>query len=215
MAQNVEEKVCELVRGYIHLYDATVPGHRNRQRCKNSWEEIASALDLSVKQVKNRWNLARDRFVRAHSKAMAKKSGDAAGGPQHPILQRLAWLKVHVRHRSTSSNFDITLRRRRSWRRRVFHCLQGMGPHHHHHQLMWEALSQSPWPRASKRRRTVEVDPVDVALLERLEELRREAQQSKNVFSTFTTYLNTFLQDLPATDARKLMKEIQQLMLIY
>ncbi|KAK0132603.1 hypothetical protein N1851_032471 [Merluccius polli] len=76
--------------------------------------------------------------------------------------------------------------------------------------------TDSPRPGASnRRRRTAEVDPVDAALLERLEELRREAQQSKNVFSTFTTYLNTFLQDLPATNARKLMKEIQQLMLTY
>ena len=59
------------------------------------------------------------------------------------------------------------------------------------------------------------LDPVDAALLERLQELRREERDSKNVFSTFTAYLNTVLQDLPATDGKKLMKEIQQLMLTY
>ncbi len=76
--------------------------------------------------------------------------------------------------------------------------------------------SQSPHPGASKRRKkNPEVDPVDAALLGRLEELRRQAQQSKNVFTTFTTYLNTFLQELPAADSKKLMKEIQQLMLTY
>ena len=58
-------------------------------------------------------------------------------------------------------------------------------------------------------------DPVDAALLERLQELRREERDNKNVFSTFTAYLNRVLQDLPATDGKKLMKEIQQLMLTY
>ena len=52
MAQNLEEKICELVRGYIHLYDATVPDHRDKQHCRNSWEEIASAVGLPVKTVK-------------------------------------------------------------------------------------------------------------------------------------------------------------------
>ncbi|KAK0151004.1 hypothetical protein N1851_007880 [Merluccius polli] len=216
MAQNVEEQVCELVRGYIHLYDATVPGYHDRQHCKNSWEEIASALDLLVKQVQNRWNLARDRFVRAHSKAMAKKSGDAAGGPQHSILQRLAWLKVHVKHRSTLSNFDT-----QDQAEEEEELEEGVSLPAGHGSSSPPPPSpppppptDSPRPGASKRR-TAEVDPVDAALLERLEELRREAQQSKNVFSTFTTYLNTFLQDLPSTDARKLMKDIQQLMVTY
>ena len=106
----MEEKVCELVRGYIHLYDATMPGHRDKQRCRNSWEEIASAVGLPVKTVQNKWCLARDRYVRAHNKAQtSKKNGDAAGGPEHPVLQRLAWLKGHVRHRTTSSSFDVSL----------------------------------------------------------------------------------------------------------
>ena len=87
--------VC-LVRGYTHLFDCTVPGHRDKQKCMNSWEEIALAVELPVKNVQKKWNLARDRFVRAHDKGMSKKSGDDAGGPEHPILTQLAWLKVHI-----------------------------------------------------------------------------------------------------------------------
>ena len=63
MAQNLQERICKLVRGYIHLYDSTVPEHRDKQRCMNSWEEIALAVELPVKTVQNKWNLARDRFV--------------------------------------------------------------------------------------------------------------------------------------------------------
>ena len=96
MAQNLEERICELVRGYPHLFDCTVPGHRDKQKCMNSWEEIALAVELPVKNVQKKWNLARDRFVRAHNKGMSKKSGDDAGGPEHPILTQLAWLKVHI-----------------------------------------------------------------------------------------------------------------------
>ncbi len=109
MAQNLEEQICELVRGYIHLYDSSMPGHRDKQHCRNSWEEIAAALGLPVKTVQNKWTLARDRYVRAHNKAASKKSGHAAGGPEHPVLQRLAWLKGHVRHRNTVSNFDVSV----------------------------------------------------------------------------------------------------------
>ena len=50
---SVEERICETVRGYIHLYDSTVPGHRDKQRCKNSWEEIGGALGLSAKEAHN------------------------------------------------------------------------------------------------------------------------------------------------------------------
>ena len=105
MAQNLEERICELVRGYIHPFDSTVPGHRDKQR----WEEIALAVELHVKTVQNKWNLARDRFARAHNKGKSKKSGDAAGGPEHTILTQMAWLKVHIRHRNTSSNFDASI----------------------------------------------------------------------------------------------------------
>ncbi|CAL8370674.1 unnamed protein product [Boreogadus saida] len=162
---------------------------------------------------------------------MSKKSGDAAGGPEHPILKQLAWLKVHIRHRNTSSNFDT----------------QDQAEEEEEEEEEEEAAevassqpgssstppptpspppptdvgslppSQSSHPGATKRRRrTTEVaDPVDAALLETLQAWRREEQESKNVFSSFTGYLNTVLQDLPATDGKKLMKEIQQLMLNY
>ncbi|CAL8285071.1 unnamed protein product [Boreogadus saida] len=136
---------------------------------------------------------------------MSKKSGDAAGGPEHPILTQLAWLKVHIRHRNTSSNFD----ERRSFRGLLWSSLD---------RVLGQRSVRSSHPGATKRRRrTTEVapDPVDAALLERLQEWQREERESKNVFSSFTGYLNTVLQDLPATDGKKLMKEIQQLMLTY
>ncbi|CAL8319247.1 unnamed protein product [Arctogadus glacialis] len=88
---------------------------------------------------------------------------------------------------------------------------------HIRHQNTSSKFDSSQPGATKRRRRTTEVapDPVDAALLERLQELRREERDSKNVFSTFTAYLNTVLQDLPATDGKKLMKEIQQLMLTY
>lgn len=105
----MEDRICEMVRGYIHLYDSTVAGHSDKQRCKNSWEEIANALGLSPKDVQTKWNLARDRYVRAHRDWMAKSSGDRASGPEHPILRRLGWLKDHLKHRRTSTNFEVSV----------------------------------------------------------------------------------------------------------
>ena len=91
------------MRGYIHLYDATVLGHHDKQRCRNSWEEIASAVGLPVKTVQNKWNLARDRYVRTHNKARTSRTSG------NPVLQGLVWLKVHVRHQNTLSNFDASV----------------------------------------------------------------------------------------------------------
>ena len=66
-----------------------------------------------------------------------------------------------------------------------------------------------------KRKRSEELTTVDAALLKRLEDIRSETQENKNMFTTFTTYLNSFLLQLPEHDAKRLVKEIHQLMLCY
>ena len=45
MAERFEERLCELVRNYKHLYDVTSPGHRDKRLLQNSWEEIRREID--------------------------------------------------------------------------------------------------------------------------------------------------------------------------
>lgn len=67
---------------------------------------------------------------------------------------------------------------------------------------------------AGKRKRGDD-DPVGAALLGRLEELRQEAIQKRGLHGTFTSYLQSFLEELPQDDAKRLVKDIQKLMLSY
>ena len=49
MSELSKERLFELVRNYSHIYDVTPPGHRDREVLKNSWEEIAGDLCVSLK----------------------------------------------------------------------------------------------------------------------------------------------------------------------
>ncbi|KAL2080697.1 hypothetical protein ACEWY4_024490 [Coilia grayii] len=207
----MEDRICELVRGYIHLYDATVPGHRDKQRCKNSWEEIATLVGLSATKI-------------------SKASGGRATGPEHPILQRLGWLKDHIKHRRTSTNFDVSiqgevheeeLEEGEEEAGPPSPSSEGEGPSSPPPPTTTTAASaggSAATPQrglAGKRKRGEDVDPVGAALLGQLDELRQEAIQKRSVYGTFTAYLQSFLEELLPADAKKLVKDIQHLMLSY
>ncbi|XP_029936239.1 uncharacterized protein LOC115379618 [Myripristis murdjan] len=66
-----------------------------------------------------------------------------------------------------------------------------------------------------KRKRAPEMDAVEAALLNRLEEIREERQAGQNLYTNFGRYVGSFLQDLPQDSAKRLMKEIKQLMQVY
>ena len=106
MAELFEERLCELVRNYCHIFDVSSPGHRDKHLVQNSWEEIGRELNVPWTVAKEKWRQVRDRFVRAHNKSASKRSGDAADGSQdHPILRRLGWLKPFINHRATATNY--------------------------------------------------------------------------------------------------------------
>lgn len=103
-----EERLSELVRNYPHLYDVSCPGHRDKQKIINSFQEIGEALGITGDVAKAKWAAIRERYVRAHNKVTGKKSGDGANGMSAagpPILQRLVWLSPYISHRATVSNF--------------------------------------------------------------------------------------------------------------
>ena len=73
----------------------------------NSWSEIAKAMDLSVPECLKRWRSLRDKFVRLRRK-MSSSSGDAGGEKKVPkLVVFLSWLSPHIKHRETSSNYDV------------------------------------------------------------------------------------------------------------
>ncbi|KAL7374684.1 hypothetical protein ABVT39_005327 [Epinephelus coioides] len=82
--------------------------------------------------------------------------------------------------------------------------------------------SPSPGPptvqkKKKKKKRNQEIDTVDAVLLQRLEEIRDENRGKQNIYSSLqlAMQLAMFLQELPPQDAKRLMKEIKQLMQCY
>ncbi|KAK0148629.1 hypothetical protein N1851_011024 [Merluccius polli] len=102
-----EEKLCEQIRVYQHLYDSSTQLHSNRNALENAWREVAIAMGKTVKQVKTDWKAVRDKYARAHKKwKVACRSGAGAVTFGYPkILTQLSWLSEFIRHRRTDSNF--------------------------------------------------------------------------------------------------------------
>ncbi|MBN3294302.1 ANTR2 protein, partial [Polypterus senegalus] len=67
----------------------------------------------------------------------------------------------------------------------------------------------------SGKRERVKTDPVDVAILQTLSHLQNKSEKAPNMYSAFCGYLEQFLLQLPEPDAKKLVKDIKQLMSSY
>ncbi|CAL8277587.1 unnamed protein product [Arctogadus glacialis] len=102
----IEERIAEEVRNYEHLYDTSLRGYKDAQKANNSWKEIAENVGLSVPECIKRWRSLRDKYVRIQRK-MTTSSGDAGGQHKVPALSFLSWLGPHIKHRETSSNYDV------------------------------------------------------------------------------------------------------------
>ena len=90
-----EERVCEEVRKYRHLYDRSVRDYTDGQMANNSWKEIARALESDEKHVRKTWKSMRDRYVKAKRKG--GRHGDQRGRGKW-ILTSLSWLNNYVKH---------------------------------------------------------------------------------------------------------------------
>ncbi|CAL8239895.1 unnamed protein product [Gadus morhua 'NCC'] len=73
-----QELLSEAVRQYEHLYNPSLVGYKDTQKCSNSWDEIASNMGMPVGVCVNKWKSIRDKYVR-EKKAMQSRSGDAGG----------------------------------------------------------------------------------------------------------------------------------------
>ena len=100
-----QELLSEAVRQYEHLYNPSLVGYKDTQKCSNSWDEIASNMGMPVGVCVNKWKIIRDKYVR-EKKAMQSRSGDAGGKGVSPWFISLSWLGVHIKHRATCSNYD-------------------------------------------------------------------------------------------------------------
>uniref|UniRef100_A0AAV2LDL5 MADF domain-containing protein n=1 Tax=Knipowitschia caucasica TaxID=637954 RepID=A0AAV2LDL5_KNICA len=105
---HVEERLCEEVRRYVHIYDANSRDYKDAQMTGNSWREISQTLGMDVAECQRRWKLVRDKFVRLKKK-MVGRSGDAGDGQKVPgLFHSLSWLTPYVRHRERPTSTNVT-----------------------------------------------------------------------------------------------------------
>ena len=107
MQATFNEKLCDLVREYQWLYDATHPDYKSRDMARVSWAEIATELNSDSQTVLKRWRYIRDRYTRKlKDYVQSRRSGAGADLTDAPrLVQDLGWLKTFISHRDTSTNF--------------------------------------------------------------------------------------------------------------
>ncbi|XP_038135546.1 uncharacterized protein LOC119779815 [Cyprinodon tularosa] len=97
--KKLEERICEEVRKYPHLYDSRSPHHKDSKYSSNAWREIARNVGLDTAEAVRRWKNARDKFVRQRRDMRAKKNGKRV--PAFYLF--MSWLEPFVNHRQTTS----------------------------------------------------------------------------------------------------------------
>ncbi|XP_034534680.1 proline-rich protein 12-like [Notolabrus celidotus] len=100
-----DERLCEEVRRYPHLYDSSSVHYKDCQMAVNSWREISTNTGMEIQDCTKRWKNSRDKFVRLRRK-MSAKSGDPGGKKVPALYIFLSWLSPHIKHRETESNYD-------------------------------------------------------------------------------------------------------------
>uniref|UniRef100_A0AAV2MAE7 MADF domain-containing protein n=1 Tax=Knipowitschia caucasica TaxID=637954 RepID=A0AAV2MAE7_KNICA len=107
---HVEERLCEEVRRYVHIYDANSRDYKDAQMTGNLWREISQTLGMDVAECQRRWRLVRYKFVRLKKK-MVGRSGEAGDGQKVPgLFHSLSWLSPYVRHRERQTSTNVTER---------------------------------------------------------------------------------------------------------
>ncbi|XP_044198911.1 zinc finger protein 345-like isoform X2 [Thunnus albacares] len=102
MYASFEERLCEEIRRYPHLYNSSLKEYKDSQLLLNSWREIAQTLGRDETACRQKWKYLRDRYVRAKRK-LKGRNGRVAYPP--PIITKLDWLADFIKHRATDPNF--------------------------------------------------------------------------------------------------------------
>ncbi|XP_041930066.1 transcription factor Adf-1-like isoform X2 [Alosa sapidissima] len=103
-----DEKLCEEVRRYPHLYNPSLKQYKDLQACNKSWWEISQTLGREEILCRNKWKYLRDRFVKAKKKLRGRSSDD---GNVPRMFSLLSWLSDYVNHRDRDRDRNHEFRR--------------------------------------------------------------------------------------------------------
>ncbi|XP_062300139.1 zinc finger protein 345-like isoform X2 [Scomber scombrus] len=99
MFASFEERLCEQIRRYPHIYNSSLREYKDNQLLLKSWRKVAQALGRDENLCRQKWKSLRDRYVRAKRKMKGRRCG-----PYSPIIiSKLDWLSEFIRHRPRES----------------------------------------------------------------------------------------------------------------
>ncbi|XP_064165316.1 delta-aminolevulinic acid dehydratase isoform X1 [Anguilla rostrata] len=108
MDARFEERLCEEIRRYPHLYNSSLTKYKDSRTALNSWREIAQTLGRDEDACRQKWKYLRDRYVKAKRKLKGRSGGAGGRDDIPPIISMLDWLSGFIKHRATERNATPT-----------------------------------------------------------------------------------------------------------
>ncbi|XP_061570318.1 uncharacterized protein LOC133423982 isoform X2 [Cololabis saira] len=110
MEEGFDERLCEEIRRYPHLYNSSGVHYRDANMCNTSWRKIAAKLGRSELFCRHKWKFLRDKFVRVKRKLQKKGAAVDGGAPVPRIYSLLCWLSDYVKHKDSEPSRYLSVR---------------------------------------------------------------------------------------------------------
>ncbi|GAA6234925.1 uncharacterized protein LOC108885274 [Lates japonicus] len=105
-SEDMEDLLVDWWQQFECLYNVSSDTYHNKAEKERCWEEIATALDLPVEEVKVRATTLRTQYSRLLKPLRSGRKSKAMTPRQKRILMSLRFLRKHVVPRSTESALD-------------------------------------------------------------------------------------------------------------
>ena len=110
------ENFMNLVQNYRIIYDKKCKDYKDTRKKKNAWLELSKKVGVDVAEAQKRYNSIRTSFSKYLRKQRAAKVTGTGRNDLPEIKEEfeyLRWLITHIKHRSTTDNFESSIKRRK------------------------------------------------------------------------------------------------------
>ncbi|XP_053685935.1 uncharacterized protein LOC128735478 [Sabethes cyaneus] len=187
---SINDVIINFVREHPILYDKSLRSYKNNNARNKLWQTLAGDLKMEVKAITTRWRSLRDKF---NKETKPEKSGsDAPDIPRWEYFDSMSFLKDHLMHRKTISNYNIEE-----------HPEEFLELNNNIDENVEEVLDN--FPISAKKRKMSEVDQKMNSILDNY------LSKPKLRHDEFCHLLNVKLSSLPFEAANKLEASVLEL----
>ncbi|KAJ3655674.1 hypothetical protein Zmor_014795 [Zophobas morio] len=103
---DADEYLVSLIAKHPGIYDKRSDYYKDYIRKQQSWDSIASQLNLDAESVRKRWENLRDRFVRVYREYTASSNNPMVKN-KFKLFDHMLWLAPHIRKRRMTSSVFV------------------------------------------------------------------------------------------------------------